>query len=264
MVLVGPASKIAIALDGESDISHHGHHIRFSIVKGFKGGKVDSVPLQEVSQLVEELPSPWGVHGAPGASQSESFAGSLHCKVNICFVSLSYICNHLNFKFVTKHYYFENNQNLSSGRVEGLKGLARDRVNKLVVDEQPCVCWLWFDDRLWNSRHGPSMLWLSRWAMVIPCFELEQLLQPGVESPPPCPTSSQLPTSFSEKHQKGIKTTLKSWSTWSSCPSLSSEAEADQHGEYVVRNPVLSDRQLLARLSEAYPLNRFRHPRRTH
>lgn len=68
MIFVSPASKIAIALDGESDISHHRHHVRFSIVKGFKGGKVDSVPLQEVSQLVEELPTPGGIHGAPGAS----------------------------------------------------------------------------------------------------------------------------------------------------------------------------------------------------
>ena len=187
MIFVSPASKIAIALDGESDISHHGHHIRFSIVEGFKGGKVDGVPLQEVSQLVEELPTSWGIHGAPGASQSESFSSSLHCKINICLVSLSYICNHLNFKFVTKHYYFENNQNLSSGRVEGLKGLARDRVNKLVVDEQPCVCWLWFDDRLWNSRHGPSMLWLSRWEMVIPCFQPGTIVTTWRRKPPALP-----------------------------------------------------------------------------
>ena len=46
MVLVCPTSKIAIAFDGECNISHHRHHIRFPIVKGFQGGKEDSVPLQ--------------------------------------------------------------------------------------------------------------------------------------------------------------------------------------------------------------------------
>ena len=49
-------------------------------------------------------------------------------------------------------------QNLSSGGVQGLKGLARDGVNELVVDEQPRVLYFWLDDWLRYSGHGARML----------------------------------------------------------------------------------------------------------
>ena len=117
------------------------------------------VPLQQVRQLVQQLPSHRGVHGAPGASKPESLTGSFHCNVNICFVSLSYSCYHLICKCVNLAMNnFLTVQNLSSGGVQGLKGLARDGVNELVVDEQPCVLYFWLDDWLRYSGHGARML----------------------------------------------------------------------------------------------------------
>ena len=53
---------------------------------------------------------------------------------------------------------FLTDQNLSSGGVQGLEGLARDGVNELVVDEQPRVLYFWLDDWLRYSGHGARML----------------------------------------------------------------------------------------------------------
>ena len=95
MVLIGPASEIAVALNRERDISHHGHHIRLPIVEGLQGGEEHGVPLQQVRQLVQQLAAPGGVHGAPGASQPERLTGRFYCDVDVSFVPLSYSGNHL-------------------------------------------------------------------------------------------------------------------------------------------------------------------------
>ena len=95
MVLISPASEIAVALDGERDISHHGHHIRLPIVEGLQGGEEHSVPLQQVRQLVQQLPAPGGVHCAPGASQPERLTGRFDCDVDVSLVPLGYSGDHL-------------------------------------------------------------------------------------------------------------------------------------------------------------------------
>ena len=95
MVLISPASEIAVALDRQRNISHHGHHIRLPIVKGLQGGEEHGVPLQQVRQLVQQLPAPGGVHGAPGASQPERLTGRFDCDVDVSFVPLSYSGDHL-------------------------------------------------------------------------------------------------------------------------------------------------------------------------
>ena len=95
MVLISPASEIAVALNRERDISHHGHHIRLPIVQGLQGGEEHGVPLQQVRQLVQQLAAPGGVHRAPGASQPERLTGRLDCDVDVSFVPLCYSGNHL-------------------------------------------------------------------------------------------------------------------------------------------------------------------------
>ena len=95
MVLIGPASEIAVALNRERDISHHGHHIRLPIVEGLQGGEEHGVPLQQVRQLVQQLAAPGGVHGAPGASQPERLTGRFDCDVDVSLVPLCYSGDHL-------------------------------------------------------------------------------------------------------------------------------------------------------------------------
>ena len=95
MVLISPASEIAVALDGERDISHHGHHIRLPIVEGLQGGEEDGVPLQQVRQLVQQLPAPGGVHCAPRASKPERLTGRFDCDVDVSLVPLGYSGDHL-------------------------------------------------------------------------------------------------------------------------------------------------------------------------
>ena len=95
MVLIGPASEIAVALNRERDISHHGHHIRLPIVEGLQGGEEHGVPLQQVRQLVQQLPAPGGVHGAPGASKPERLTGRFDCDVDVSLVPLGYSGDHL-------------------------------------------------------------------------------------------------------------------------------------------------------------------------
>ena len=95
MVLISPASEIAVALNRERDISHHGHHIRLPIVEGLQGGEEHGVPLQQVRQLVQQLAAPGGVHRAPGAPKPERLAGRLDCDVDVSFIPLCYSGNHL-------------------------------------------------------------------------------------------------------------------------------------------------------------------------
>ena len=95
MVLISPASEIAVTLDRERDISHHGHHVRLPIVEGLQGGEEDGVPLQQVRQLVQQLPAPGGVHGAPGASKPERLTGRFDCDVDVSLVPLGYSGDHL-------------------------------------------------------------------------------------------------------------------------------------------------------------------------
>ena len=95
MVLISPASEIAVALNRECDISHHGHHIRLPIVEGLQGGEEHGVPLQQVRQLVQQLAAPGGVHRAPGAPKPERLAGRLDCDVDVSFIPLCYSGNHL-------------------------------------------------------------------------------------------------------------------------------------------------------------------------
>ena len=96
-------------------------------------------------------------------------------------------------------------------------------------------------------------------------FKRSNYVLPGVESLLPCPTFSQLPISSSEipprkdeisptqaDHQYGQNI--------AACPQPQKLISMVS----VSYKPVLSDRQLLARLSVAYPTNKFRHPRRTH
>ena len=100
MVLISPAGEIAVALDGERDISHHGHHVRLPIVEGLQGGEEHGVPLQQVRQLVQQLAAPGGVHRAPGAPKPERLAGRLDCDVDVSFVPLGYSGDHLGRVFV--------------------------------------------------------------------------------------------------------------------------------------------------------------------
>ena len=80
MVLVRPAGEVSVALDGQSHVGHHGHHVGLPVVEGLHGGEQHGVPLDEVGQLVEELAPPGGVHGAPGTAEPGG-GGGANCNI---------------------------------------------------------------------------------------------------------------------------------------------------------------------------------------
>ena len=118
VVLVGPAAVVPQTLDGKVEVDVVGVIERFPVIERLQTGEVQPVPLYQVGKLEEEIASLRGVHGPPDTAQLEGLNSSLDRLVDIRFVSLLDLADHL-----------------PGGGVGGGEGLARHRVHPLIVDE---------------------------------------------------------------------------------------------------------------------------------